>query len=536
MERFPFVRFILLAFCLLAPFAKRSPAEPTGETFRFTRQRYDAMVRQLDDARDVGKLDGSRIAWGEGYVLRSYLEMFQATDDRGYLRRFVKLADAVLSRRDDARGLADHAGRVLPLWGVGGRYTVAAATLTDEKGRPALAVKSVRYAYNDQTQVSVSPGTAPGTWKLSHWNPYWAKYGPARRTFDNLSLDPAAPRYVEKVVDDPDFVPAPHFFRRLDESPSFLLVVTDLRKQAPPADKGLRTVTGVALVPRRLAYPGYIGPICSPLTRFAWLIHEDGRLRPEFATSARRYVEAAEQSLAAWAPCWRDGPHNGEGYYLLTAKGEPFWCDGIGAPFNYLCSAGQVLLYLHAITGRPGFLRKATAVALLFKHRLQRLGNGAYQWDYWWGPGEAGWTKADDLSVNTPARGPARYVEDISHGAWEVEFAVLAHRFGVVFSRDDMTRFTATFTKSVWVPADNDLTDRVDGNRKAKGTYNIAGGRWLELTDFDPAVFTVMQRIFAAHRYDHGCHGQLAEVYARLVRWQVRLQGDGIASKLNETR
>jgi len=294
--------------------------------------------------------------------------MYQATGDRAYLRRFVALADGILAVRDDALGRKDYAGRSLPLWGVAGKHTVATVALRDEEGRGLLAIRSIRYAHNHQTLVTVERGTEPGTWRLSHRNEFWEKHRRGKQTFDNLSLDPASPRYVETVVNHPDYVADPTFSRELEQ---------------------------------------------------------------------------------------RD--------------------------------------------------------------------NGAYVWQYWWGPGENGWAKADGLSDNTPAYPGGKYDEDLSHAAWEVEFAVQAYRRGIVFDAKDMKRFAATFTKNLWVPESNELTDRVNGDRGHKGTHNIAGGRWLELSELEPRIFDCMRRIFAVHRYDKGAYGSLAGVYARLYRWQVQL-------------
>ncbi len=509
-----------------------SPAAGADETFHFTRERFDEMAGQMDKARDLEALEGDGMAWNQAYVLRAYLDMYQATEDRGYLRRFVALADGILAVRDDALGRQDYAGRSRPLWGIAGNYTMATATLRDDRNRDALAIRSIRYAYNNQTRVTIERGTEPSTWRLSHGNKYWEKLNRGRQTFDNLSLDPKSPRYVEAVVNHPDYVADRDFSRKLAEAPSFLLVVTDLRADAVPEQKTLRPVRDIPLVAHRVGYQGYIGPIYSPMTRFASLVERDQSLQADFGQAAQRYISAAEESLATWESCWRNGPGEGEGYYLLIPKGEPFWCDGVGAPLNYLGAVGQVLLDLHDLTGKPAYRDKAHRIGRLFKNELELRDNGAYVWQYWWGSGKNGWTKADALSDNTPAYSPAKYDEDMSHAAWEVEFAVQAYRRGIVFNEEDMGRLAATFTKNLWVPESNDLTDRVNGDRNQKGTHNIAGGGWLELCEFDPRIFDIMHRIFAVHRYDEKTgyghdkkepYGHLAAMYARLYRRQKQL-------------
>ena len=208
------------------------------------------------------------------------------------------------------------------------------------------------------------------------------------------------------------------------------------------------------------------------------------------------------------------------------AKGDPFWCDGVGAPLNYLCAAGQALIHLYDATGKAKYRRKAARIARLLKSQLELSEDDTYTWTYWWGAAETGWTKEDDLSVYTPAYPGGKYIEDISHGAWDVEHALLMYEHGLVFTREDMERFANTFTENIIMPGEDRVADRVDGSTYTEGTNNIAGGRWMELSEFDPAIFTTMRDIFEANGYHKGAYGHLAEVYARLYKWQERLAGE----------
>ncbi len=97
--------------------------------------------------------------------------MYEATGDRRYLDTFVAQADRILANRDSERGRRDSRGRSLPAWSVGDPYTVGVAVaLADAAGVPVLELSS---ALPDagKARVVVGAGTAPGTFRLTVWNP-----------------------------------------------------------------------------------------------------------------------------------------------------------------------------------------------------------------------------------------------------------------------------------------------------------------------------------------------------------------------------
>lgn len=63
------------------------------------------------------------LAWDESYVMRAYLEMYEATKNTKYLDKFIVHANSVLKQRDSVRGVKDYRGLSLPAWSGGDRYT-----------------------------------------------------------------------------------------------------------------------------------------------------------------------------------------------------------------------------------------------------------------------------------------------------------------------------------------------------------------------------------------------------------------------------
>lgn len=500
----------------------------------FTTRRFAEMDSAIAKQRNVSTAAADDFAWGEGYMLRAYLEMYLGTEardgtgDAAYLDALVSLADQILDQRDYYRAATDPRIRPGPVWAVGGKYTVARLVLKDTTGADAILLRSIRYAYNDSTKVSVVADGQSKTFSLSTENGFWQEHGEAEATFTDLSMDPASPRYFERVINDPRYVADPGFARIDDpqQKPSFLLVALDLRKvrdpQAMPAP-----VEGTPLQPDTIPYYGYIGPILSPMVAFSQLVHERPALQAAFAPAAQRYLRAARAALDAWESCWREGPEEGQGYYLLTPKGSGMWCDGIMAPFNYLGGAGQVLLSVWDCTGDPSALDHATRIARLLKASCSKQPNGSYSFPYWSPVGYRGWTKTEGLSVNTPEYGPTQSAEDLSHGAWELSFAVMCQQRGIVFTRSDMRRFAKTFTANLWRGADKGLALRVDGTGESSAGTDVAGARWLDLCPFEPRIFEMNRDLWQEKAYDKGAYGHLACGYAKLFRWQESLPAGG---------
>lgn len=489
----------------------------------FTRAQFDELDHQAAASRKLADAPADAFAWGEAYVLRGYIEMYLATGDADYLRRLVTVGDQIIETRDD-RKAARQGKQDRALWSLGGSYTVARLTLKDAQGRDAIGLRSIRYAYNDQTQVSVQPGPQPGAFSLTTSNAFWVKHLKSDVTFENLSLDPASPRYFERLINDPQYVSEANFQRNPQTPASVLLVATDLRKDKR-ADDTLAALATTALVPSTVQYYGYIGPIFSPLTRFATLVLDHPELQAEFKPAAQRYITAAAESIAAYDQCWRNGPAPDEGYYLLIDKGADFWCDGIMAPWNYMGATGQVICNLWDWTQDPQYRDKLTRLATFLKRDCTLLPNGGYSFPYWSKVGRTGWTRDQQLSVNTPEYGPTPKADDLSHAALEVEFAVMCHERDLVFDDQDMRRFAKTFV-NMWNPEKQQLARDVDGSGAADEGYAMAGARWLELARWDPQVFTVNETLWST-LLKPAAYGHALGNYARMYHWQETLKGGG---------
>ena len=61
--------------------------------------------------------DQGGLAWGESYILMSYLDMFEATKNVVYLDKFFRHANRIIANTDKDRKIVDYKGRSLVGWG-----------------------------------------------------------------------------------------------------------------------------------------------------------------------------------------------------------------------------------------------------------------------------------------------------------------------------------------------------------------------------------------------------------------------------------
>src|SRR2546423_15340921 len=93
---------IFAAICPWPVADHRSPSEEFG-------MRFDRMDRRINSGQGYSTSlnTNGELAWGEGYILRGYMEMFKATGDTVYLDDLIEHFDRVLRSRDDVRKVRD---------------------------------------------------------------------------------------------------------------------------------------------------------------------------------------------------------------------------------------------------------------------------------------------------------------------------------------------------------------------------------------------------------------------------------------------
>lgn len=489
---------------------------PLRAAVSITREKADALIAELptEDPWEKSK-DASTLAWNESYVIHAFIDMYEATGDARYLRDAVARGDRILSHRDDRRNFADSSGKTHKRWSLDSKYTVGEAVLNDDAGKPSIKLRSTLFAYNHLTSIDIT--TTGDRFTVHLTNRWWKR----DETFADLSTDPTDARYFEKIINDTKPRPRPFCDPGQCTAASQLLIARPIgdRPSAPVNQK-------LSLKPLWHAHVGYTGIIYHPMLRLALLVKNDPALQPEFAEPARRFTDAAAESYEELHEVWRDGPNEGEGYYVSCARGGADAYDNVGHAFNYLGKLASSELILFQLTNKPIYKQHVERIGRLLKNRLHHdEKNDLYVWNYWYEPITTGWTKQDNISDNTPHHKPWPQVEDTSHGALEVEMAVNAAADGIVFDATDLRRFANTFLRNVVLPDRSGFNAHVDGtdpNSRYKETRVVG---WLALAHVDRAIYDVAAEVYQKRGRDD------FRSLAALLKWQKRLERPAAAPR-----
>lgn len=443
------------------------------------REIYDRLAAQLRSTRGDKPSDNTAggIAWGDSYELDAHLEMFQATGDTGYLVQFVALADRVVAARADHRGEPDFEGKLRAGWLTGGHYTWGVPTvLVDSAGVPSLEVTTSLNAYNNQSAIEVLSG-AEGHFSIVVRD---RRDGKLRGEWRDVAIATA-----EACINPPPGRVGPLRVRRLGANPPVA--------RAPFTPPTAKTVL----------HGHHTGKIIAPLARFAALIRQRPALS-SFSDKAAEYLRCAEDTVPEQERSWVD--LGASGYYIFE-RNIPFWSDGLPEPHNTLAATGTAFLWLYEATGRPLYRQRVEQLARFIRDNLEPRADGTWMFYYWFGPFHTGWKASDNLSTRTPQRAGAKSPEDISHLQLTVRFMAECAERGLVFTREDLTRFARTFNERLFVPTPDGGTLRstMAADDRRLGAYDSALYGFALLGVVDRQVFERCRDIYL-RRFDQGAN------------------------------
>ncbi|WP_283139474.1 hypothetical protein [Rhizohabitans arisaemae] len=452
-----------------------------------TRETFDHFDRTFHASGTVGQPTDTNehgaLAWGQSYVLAGFIRMYEAYQDTHYLDRLITNIDLVLANRDSVRGVTDYRGRSLPGWRAMHPYTVGIATLKSGDGRPVLEVRSAQ-TYADLATATVRAGSTEDRFTLEVRN---SRNG-ATATFTDLSADPASPDFAVRRIND--------------AYPTPTLVTAKAVGEA--GDTALPAHGATPLVSQPVVFTVHTGMITYPMASFARLVLRSRRLLKvaKYRQKAVEYLAAAKAAAAVHDDEWRQ-TDDGGGYFVWN-KGTPLGYDGTEQPTNQSLALGQTYAEIAAATGERHYADRVRRMARTFARELTVDADDAYTWAYWptFGHTHRGFSASDGISEYTPSGRGAKQIEDLSHGAIDVEFAALAHRGGLGFRGLDMGRFARSYSKNMATtdPAGVPTTFlRVDGTGglAAAGQY-LQAPRWMMAAPWDRDVFQHAKSIYEA--------------------------------------
>lgn len=473
-----------------------------------TRERADAMLaEQKVDPWERSK-DASTLAWNESTVVDALLDLHDATGDTKYLDELVKRSDRILSHRDDRRAFKDHTGQSHKRWSIATKYTVAEGQLVEAGGKPTIQLRSLPIANNHMTKVVVTAADDGSSFSLVVTNKAWKR----EERFENLSVDPASPRYFATILNTDTPLPKP---------PAGQASTHSLLLRATPIDAG-KTVAipkaqELTLTPLWYAHVGYVGIIYHPMLKFAQRVKDDPGLA-RYAPDARRFVDAAEESFAEIRVYFRQGPGRDEGHYIGSNPGGAAPYDGVPQAFNYLAKQACSETLLFQLTGKETYRDHAVRIAMLFKNRLvHKPEQDLYVWKYWYEPLTTGWKRGEGPSKHYPVHAPYDVAEDSSHGTLDIAMVQTMADAGLGFDATDVKRMANTFLLNVAKADRSGFNSYVDGTDGPDEFENAAVYGWLPLSAADPKVYDVCREIYLNRGKDD------FKSLARLLKWERQL-------------
>jgi hypothetical protein len=490
MARTAAVRLFLITACLglMTAQARAGDAEDWG-------RRHAVIDAALNAGNGyAGHADSATLAWAESYILTSYLTMYRATGDTGYLDTIVRHADQILANAADPDG----DGRLG--WGTyryslsrarNGEFDERASSLPDAllpASRRKLPRHWSRWQSNQDTAYRAVEGdnpiavvrSAPGEgWQVLETRLVTYTPGASYQVTFRGKTDGAAAGGRVDVIDK---TAGRQIAQQLFSNTAWRTHVFTF--QAPSAaghELYLRLyhrrhdVAGAARfdavkVQKHLAWMVHDGMITWPLADFAAIVLNDPSLAGTYGAHARRYVHFTQTHvLPRWEAHYRAVPSGGGTYVFPPDSAYAGW-HGNSQPHNQVLALGRTYAHLYRATGAPGYLTRARALARAFLDRVEVDGD-TYRWRY------------NDVMLPSDHQDRSGW-EDTSHANIELGFAQDMFALGQVFRAADMQRFAATFQQKLWNQSwsSPSLASRVDGGGDDR--YAAYIGEWTRLGRF----------------------------------------------------
>ncbi|WP_157248616.1 hypothetical protein [Nonomuraea typhae] len=443
--------------------------------------KYQALEAQIGGS-SYRNPDSATLAWGESYIMRSYLDVYQATGDTAWLDKLVTHADTVIANADDVDGdgfLGWSTSRYSPVELANPGFESAAsgdATLpaswtrfqdtgshvhrtTDRKeGAQAVRVISDQAKWKKLYQNVNSAYEGGSAYVLRGWG---KKSGSVtgRIVLRNGSATVCALDYTSTAWE----------FKQVEcKLPAGGAPLRVWLEHASYTVAGSASFDEVKLS-GRFPYMVHDAMIGIPVAEFVRLVAQTPALSG-YSAKAATYRGFLETEIV---PRWEQSGYLGNTWNGTTWQEPPdvdtFSHTRVSSdlPFNQALGFANLLTVLHGVNGDAAYLQKANSTAQWAKRNLVNSG-GAYIWNY--------------ASYTTTK-------EDLSHANVDLSAFLESYRRGQVFTAADMTAFKNTLKTKMWngsatAPV---FSQYVNGTGTANGAdYYLHS--WLELAEWDPQI------------------------------------------------
>lgn len=535
-------RFMLCMVLLLALLV------PSGAAFASGNPWYDDYVayNNVHENDYYNTSDSAFLAWGESYLINSYLDMYDLTKSTAWLDKFKTHADAILANASDPDGdgyLGWTTGRYSPQAIANGDFETAGSdSLTPASWTRFQSTSST--AYRSGASGDYAP---PGTCSSDTYGFVLKTNGTSwQKLYQGFSYVPNT-KYqltLSAKTNGSAAMGRAYIHDRTTNTILASITIDDTswgsykaEFTTPAAGHTLEvwlghmsyTVTGgiayfdnVGLAP---SYPFLVhdGMIGLPIAKFVKLVNENATALSAYATTANTYRSFLETEVV---PKWQTsasqvgntwvGVSSTTGYYKESTKIDAFATSTTldPLPYNQFLIFAQMLNTLYDVNGNADYLDKAKKMNQYFKNSLTANGT-AYNWNY------AGYSTS---------------VEDTSHGNIDVDASLDMFNDGLIYSGTDMDKFTDTLTVKMWnqsntAPSLHNYVNGGQGSLCADGIYKTDMPSWIKLAQFDNQAWKIAAYQFDDSGFAADRHLE-ALVLAGIMKWDpVKLVNQGFELK-----
>ncbi|MDF2716418.1 MAG: hypothetical protein K0R28_3343 [Paenibacillus sp.] len=484
---------LILASCLA--FGSSSAASASSNAW------YDSYIAAESSLGDnyYASDDGGSLAWGESYILESYLDLYGLTKNTAWLDKFAMHADTVIATADDIdndgyRGWSS--SRYSPTELANWDFETAAS------GDSTLPANWIRFQSTSSTALRTTDHPTQTT----------GSYAVEVRTESTGTKWQSL--YQPMIAYEPDTLYVLQFYGKTNgsaakgraylrdkttntilcsvpfENTSWALHTAECRTPAAAGHVlevwlGHQTYTvpgGKAFydnvkINAKLPFMVHDGVIGTPIAKFIKLIRGNSALQSAYLTKANGYLDFLEDHIV---PRWENSSYIGNtwtainsttGMYKQSANFDAFSHSSTWTylPYNQALAYVNMLMVLYESNGNPTYLDRAKRTGQYFKNALTANGT-AYKWNYAY---------------------YASTVEDTSHANVDLGFVLDMYRNGQLFAGADMDKFADALTEVMWNGSTTapTLTHYVNGTGATDFSKYMSN--WTELAQFDKRIFTI---------------------------------------------
>lgn len=540
----------IMPFVLLISLLFATSAYATGNTW------YDDYVayESASGSNYTSSSDAAFLAWQEGMMLRSYINMYELTKATSWLNKFTDHFDIVKGKANDVDGdgyldwttsryspsltsngnfeIADSVDATLPNGWTRSGSTSATASRTDAAGNYVSGGPCSALTWGVQLITDGSSFqrlyTDISSYEANH--PYNFSFaGKKGGAVDGRAF--IYDRTANAVLADITVTSSSWTTYSADftaPASGHTLEVWLTHGTTSPANDYVYydnvNVTGY------YAYQVLDGIIGIPVADFVRLVNKNAGVLSSFQTKADTYQAFLEDEIIAkwedsnsfYGNTWIDESST-EGYYIEPMNHNTFNTTTVldPLPYNQYFTLIEIQRILYDVNANAAYLDKAEKGAQYFKSNLT-TSNTTYTWYY--------------------AAFPGSKIEDASHVNVDMEFISEMYRGGNIFTSTDMDKFTDTLTVNMWnqstsSPRIHNFVTGVQGTYCSDYLFTSYMYGWLPFAEFDPQVWDIAARQYDESGFILNNHTK-ALTLSEMMKWDpVKLtnQGFELASSSDTT-